>query len=377
MTRKVCYITGTRADYGLMQYSLGVINVDPDLDLSALVTGMHLLPDYGETWREIEADGITIADKVPVDLSGRSGAEMSIALGQALIGFTSALQRLLPDLVLVLGDRGEMLAAAIACMHLNIHIVHIHGGERSGTIDESMRHAISKLAHYHFVATENSRDRLLRMGENTNRVFVTGAPGLDYIQQINMLEKVELYKTYGLNPALPMLVVIFHPVVQQADDAGRQAQVLLEAISSSHYQSLVFLPNADAGGASIAQIIRQFETLVPIKVAVHVPRDEYLSLVAHAQVLVGNSSSGIIEAASLGTPVVNIGDRQNFRERNTNVIDVGLDAKEINSAISQAAMLKGRGWKNVYGDGNTTSRIVELLKTISLDDAILEKTNAY
>lgn len=377
MMRKITYVTGTRADFGLMQNTLQAIHQHFDLTLSLLVTGMHLLPAYGETWQEIERVGLTISAKVPVNLTGGSGQEMANALGNQVIAFTRALQSDRPDLLLLLGDRGEMLAGAIAALHLNIPIVHIHGGELSGTVDESIRHAISKLAHYHFTATEKSRERLIRMGEKSEHIVVTGAPGLDEIYTIKMLEKAPLYAAYDLSSNKHLLLVLFHPVVQQVNEAAKQARELLEAAVESAMQVLVIMPNADAGGNSISQVIDEFQHRQQIKVAVHVPRQEFLSLVSYAEVLAGNSSSGIIEAASLGTPVVNVGGRQNCRERNANVIDVGFEKTELLSAIIRAESMKGGQWENVYGKGDAFKRIVDALLNLDLSPRVLEKVNAY
>lgn len=375
--RKVCYVTGTRADFGLMQNTLQAIHAHSQLSLSLLVTGMHLLPAYGETWREIAGAGLPIGAKIAVNLSGSTGGEMGIALGEQVIGFTQALQQIKPELILLLGDRGEMLAGAIAALHLNIPIVHIHGGELSGTIDESVRHAISKMAHYHFTATQKSRERLIRMGEKAEHIFVTGAPGLDAIYQIELLEKEPLFAEYGLNHEQPLLLILFHPVVQQANKAAEQMRTLLDAVLEGGTQSLVIMPNADSGGFGIAEVIREYGSQQQINTVVHVPRREFLSLMAHAEVMVGNSSSGIIEATSLNTPVVNIGDRQRCRERNPNVIDVAPVKSEIVAAIIRAQQMKGQHWRNVYGEGGASVRIAEYLATISLSPEVLEKANVY
>jgi len=375
--RKVSYVTGTRADFGLMQSTLQAIHQHPELSLSLLVTGMHLLAAYGETWREIETDGLTIAAKVSVNLTGGSGVEMANSIGEQVIGFTQALEKEQPDLLLLLGDRGEMLAGAIAALHLNIPIVHIHGGELSGTVDESVRHAISKLAHYHFTATKTSRERLIRMGEKPQHIMVTGAPGLDAIYKAKLLERGPLFSAYGLDAEKPLLLILFHPVVQQAAAAAEQTRALLEAVVDSELQSLVIMPNADAGGATIAEVIHNYDSQKKIQTALHVPRQDFLSLISHSEVMVGNSSSGIIEAASLGTPVVNIGDRQQCRERNENVIDVAPVKQEVFTAIAQAQKMKGMHWDNVYGDGDASQRIVEGLISISLAPKVLEKVNAY
>jgi GDP/UDP-N,N'-diacetylbacillosamine 2-epimerase (hydrolysing) len=360
-----------------MKTTLQAIHSHPQLRLNLLVTGMHLLPEYGETWREVAECGLSIGAKVPVSLTGNSGAEMAVALGEQVIGFTQALQQMKPDLILLLGDRGEMLAGAIAALHLNIPIVHIHGGELSGTIDESIRHAISKLAHYHLTSTENSRVRLIRMGENPKHIVVTGAPGLDDIYHTELLERAPLFARHGLDREEPLLLVLFHPVVQQASEAAEQMQNLLEAVCDSGMQGLVIMPNADAGSSAISEVIRKYSLHDRIATAVHLPRREYLSFMAHADALVGNSSSGIIEAASLNTPVVNIGARQCLRERNSNVIDVAAIRSDIGVALIGARQMKGQRWDNVYGDGEASRRIVEFLASFSICPEVLEKVNAY
>jgi GDP/UDP-N,N'-diacetylbacillosamine 2-epimerase (hydrolysing) len=375
--RKICYISGTRADFGLMHEALNAIHMDPGLSLSVIVTGMHLLESYGSTWSEIDQAGLTICDKVLVELSGGTGEEMAIALGQQIGSFSAILSKEKPDLLMLLGDRGEMLAGAIAALHLNIPIVHIHGGELSGTVDEPVRHAISKLSHYHFTATKESRNRLIRMGEKPENIFVTGAPGLDSIYKEEIL-KPELFLTeYGLDAKKPFLLIVFHPVVQQFDDIARQTKVVLKACIETGMQCFVVMPNSDAGGSIITEVIKKISAQEKISVAVHVPRKHFLSLIANAEVMIGNSSSGIIEAASLGTPVVNIGDRQKCRERNPNVIDVCPVEEEICQAIDKAKLMKGQVWVNVYGDGSASKKIIEHLKYLSLNSKILEKVNAY
>ena len=375
--RKVCYITGTRADFGLMKNVLQGIDHSPELELSIITTGMHLLKEYGETWKEIESSGLPVSDKVAVDLSGGEGAEMAVALGQQIIGFTGALQGIKPDLVLLLGDRGEMLAGAVAALHLNIPVAHIHGGELSGTVDEPVRHAISKLSHFHFTSTAAARDRLIRMGEQEANVFVTGAPGLDEIREAELHNRSDLFSEYGLDPAKVTALVLFHPVVQQAGQSEAQSREVFPAVLQSVEQALIIMPNADAGGAAIRAVIEQLDCAGSHVSVTHLPRSDYLSFLAESAVLVGNSSSGIIEAASLGTRVINIGDRQRCRERNSNVVDVPPEAEKIRSAISKALHDGPYTGSNVYGDGQSSSRIVEYLETISLNPSTLEKVNAY
>lgn len=376
LMRKVCYVTGTRADYGLMQLALGKLNQHPEIELSVCVTGMHLNSSFGETVTEVEADGLRICRKIVVELDGESGLQMTTAIGEEMIGFAQAFYEESPDIVLVLGDRGEMLAAAIAAVHMNIPVVHIHGGERSGTVDESLRHAISKLSHYHFVTTVGARQRLIKMGEMADNIYVVGAPGLDSIVDQPLEAAETLLPKYGLSASDKYYLAVFHPVVQQAGEAGKQVNCLLHALEQASQKTLLLLPNADAGGQAIRDSISRQESCF-IFPFTHFPRIDYLSLLSHAEVLIGNSSSGIIEAASLGTPVVNIGDRQRCRERNKNVIDVSVDSKEIFDAIQNACELKGQQWDNVYRAGNSAESIVELLSSLPLKASLLEKLNTY
>jgi GDP/UDP-N,N'-diacetylbacillosamine 2-epimerase (hydrolysing) len=375
--RKVCYISGTRADFGLMKNSLQAIDQDDELDLEVIVTGMHLLNEYGDTYQEILDLGLNIVGKVRVSLSGESGSQMSIALGNQIIDFTKILEKDKPDLVLLLGDRGEMLAGAIVSLYLNIPIVHIHGGELSGTVDDSVRHAISKLSHYHFTATELSKERLIKMGEVANNIFTIGAPGLDEIYNTQLIQREALLEKYGINSNSPFILFLFHPVVQQYKSVKEQLITILEGLLFDNTQILALMPNADAGGSVISSVLSQYTEQRKIKTVVHIERLEFLSLLSEADLLVGNSSSGIIEAASLGTPVINIGDRQNLRERNNNVVDVGIEKSQIINGINKARSLNKYSFDNVYGDGKSSQRIVELLKSLAIDSKILDKVNAY
>ena len=375
--RKICYISGTRADFGLIKYSLQAIDQDEKLKLEVVVTGMHLLSEYGNTYQEILDAGLNVIGKVKVVLSGESGSQMSIALGDQIIGITKILERSKPDLVLLLGDRGEMLAGAIAALHLNIPIVHIHGGELSGTVDESIRHAISKLSHYHFTATELSKERLIKMGEVANNIFTTGAPGLDEICNTQLIQREALLEKYDIDSKSPFILFLFHPVVQQYKNVKEQLITILEGLLFDNTQILALMPNADAGGSIISSVLSQYKEQRKIKTVVHIARLEFLSLLSEADLLVGNSSSGIIEAASLGTPVINIGDRQNLRERNNNVVDVEIEKSQIINGINKARSLNKYSFDNVYGDGKSSQRIVELLKSLAIDSKILDKVNAY
>jgi GDP/UDP-N,N'-diacetylbacillosamine 2-epimerase (hydrolysing) len=380
VARKILYVTGTRADFGLMASTLRQIAAHPALELQLAVTGMHLSESYGLTVRDIEAEGLPIVARIPTDVEERSPASMSQGIGQAVIGLTRALGEALPDLVMLIGDRGEMLAGAIAALHLGIPIVHLHGGERSGTVDEPVRHAITKLSHWHFVATEPSRARVVRMGEREDRVWITGAPSLDDLELHGAWPRAEVLQSLGLPAGSRFVLVLFHPVVQEMNEAARQtealAQALRDALGESPTHIVWLAPNADAGSAAILDVLDQMggERLHRVT---HLPRPHYVAALRHADALVGNSSSGIIEAASFGTPVVNVGNRQRARERNHNTIDCAGDRGAIGAALAQSLAQGRYPASNVYGDGKSGARITQLLATLPIDADLLDKVNTY
>ena len=377
LPRKVLYLSGTRADFGLMRACLERIRTTPGLDLSVLVTGMHLAPGYGDTVREIEDSGLDIAGRIPTRHATGDGAEMAMALAETLKGAVAHFERHPPDVLLVLGDRGEMLAGALAAVHLNIHVAHVHGGEISGTIDEMFRHCVSKLAHVHFAATERSGAVLRQLGEDPAQIHVTGAPGLDGLQDQVLPTRDALCLRYGFDPARPLALVLHHPVVQSAGLAGAEMQALLGTVQDAALQAVVLRPNADAGTLAIQAEIDRVADHPDIRAVVHLPRPDFLGLMACSDVMAGNSSSGIIEAASFGTPVVNIGDRQNARERNLNTRDCGTAPNEIADAM-HAALSGGRfAPANVYGDGQAGARIATLLRDCPLTPDLLKKTMCY
>jgi GDP/UDP-N,N'-diacetylbacillosamine 2-epimerase (hydrolysing) len=378
--RHVAYLTGTRADFGLMAGTLRRLHEDPRTELSVLVTGMHLSAQYGMTVDEVERSGLPVAARIPLAVDGRSELAMAQAVGEAVAGVAQALARLRPAILLLLGDRGEMLAGAIAALHLGIPIAHLHGGERSGTIDEPMRHAITKLSHLHLVATEESRQRVVRMGEAPDHVFLVGAPSLDGVAARVDVPRAAVLQALGLPAGASFALVLFHPVVQEMSEAQLQVGALVQALESAvlaRGTHVVWLaPNADAGsGPIVAAMQRAAGPLVHC--VTHLERERYLDALACAEVLVGNSSSGIIEAASIGTPVVNIGNRQRLRQRNANTRDCAGDSASITECLL-AALEGGRfAPANVYGDGKSGKRISDLLATVPLPVSLLDKSNAY
>ena len=375
--RRIVYVSGTRADFGLMQSTLERIHRDARLSLGIVATGMHLSDAHGRTVRDIEASGLPVAARVPVELDPPTGATMARNIGRMLSEFVPLLEREQPDIVLLLGDRGEMLAGALAGIHLNVPVAHIHGGDRSGTVDEPVRHAISKLSHFHFAATAQARERLVRMGEVAEHVWVTGAPGLDGLRELGSRPRAELARAAGLDPARPVALLVFHPVLQEAGAAGEQAAALLDSLKRHGLQVLALLPNADAGSESIRQQLLARRDAGELHLVTHFPREEFVAWMAAADLMVGNSSAGIIEAATFGTPVVNIGLRQNLRERNANVTDCAAQPAAIEAAIERALGHGRYPRQNVYGDGAAGPRIAELLASVPLDRQVLMKTNAY
>lgn len=373
--RRIAYLSGTRADFGLMAATLSRIASTPGLQLQLAVTGTHLSVQHGHTLDEVRASGIPVAVEIPVDVLTRTGASMALAVADVVRGLTPFLERERPDALLLLGDRGEMLAGAIAALHVGVPVFHVHGGERSGTVDEPVRHAISKLASCHFVATEAARERLLRMGEAAERIHVTGAPGLDGLQELASASREDCLAQLGL-PS-DFVLALFHPVVQQAGEAAAQARALVQALRGLGLPVLWLDPNADAGSREILEAL-DGEALPPGSRRLrHLPRAQFCAAMRHCAVMAGNSSSGIIEAASFGTPVVNVGSRQHMREHGPNVVDVEAQAEAIAAAL-QAQRSHGR-WpcENPWGDGQAGERIARLLATLPLDGALLEKSNSY
>ncbi len=375
--RRICYLSGTRADFGLMTSTLREIECDPRLSLGIIVTGMHLSERFGMTVREIEAEGLQISARLRVDVDMATGAAMAANIGHLLVSLVEVLQAQRPQALLLLGDRGEMLAGALAAIHLGIPVVHLHGGERSGTVDEPIRHAISKLANLHLVSTSKARDRLIRMGENGDCIHVVGAPGLDGLVELATLKRVELCKHVGFDPQSPLALLVYHPVLHEVKESSVQVNAILDAALACGCQVIALMPNSDAGCDAVREALIQAHQEGRIVLKTHLKRSEFVSWMAEVDVMLGNSSSGIIESASFGTPVINVGSRQAFRERNANVVDVAAHAVELQAAL-EVTLKSGRHPRsNLYGDGCSGRRIVDLLSEIVWSSEDLAKSNAY
>jgi UDP-hydrolysing UDP-N-acetyl-D-glucosamine 2-epimerase len=377
--RRIAVVTGTRSDYGILYWLLREIQQRPTLELQLLVTGMHLSPEFGLTYRQIEAEGFPIQEKIEILLSSDTPVSVSTSIALGIIGFAKALERNRPDILVLMGDRFESLAAGIAAMVGRIPIAHISGGQSTeGAIDESIRHALTKMSHYHFPATVACGERIVQMGEAKDHVFVFGAPSLDGIRQMSFMSKEELEREIGLDPGRPTLLVVYHPVTLERETAGWQMDELLAALSLFDYQMVFLMPNADTGGRVIFEKIRTFVAgNSRAKAFITLARPIYLNLLRSVRALVGNSSSGLIEAPAFELPAVNIGDRQRGRTRARNVIDCGYDSDSIAGAIRRALdptfRDSLRGIASPYGDGNACKHIVDVLEEVELGEVILKK----
>ena len=380
--RRIVYLTGTRADYGLFYQALRRIEEHPDLGLELIVTAMHLAPEFGYTVRLVEEDGFDIAARVETLLAGDSGGSMGRAIGLGILGLTQALESIQPDILILLGDRGETLAGAIAGAYLNISIAHVHGGEVSGTIDESVRHAITKFAHIHFPSTQENGERIVKMGEDPARVYVVGAPGLDYLRLVEPMERAEIESDLDLDLSKPVLLMTQHPVTTEVEAAAEQMRITLEAVKAVGVQTVITYPNADSGGRAMIRVLEEYRSLPFIRVRKNLGQRRYVSLLRYASAMVGNSSSGIIEAPFFGLPVINIGTRQQGRQCAENVLNVPYDKNVIERAIrmvltDETFIQQARHCTNPYGDGHAGERIAQTLAQIPLDREFLQKRLTY
>lgn len=375
--RKITVITGTRAEYGIFYPILKAIQKHSKLQLSLIVTGMHLSPNHNYTVREIEKDGFPIDARVDMLLQNDEGSAMAKSVGLGVLGMAQAFETIKPDIVLLLGDRGEMMAAAIAGAYMNIPLAHLHSGEVSGNIDDAVRHAITKLAHIHFPATEESAQRIRKLGEEPERIFVVGAAGLDTILKEKLYPPEYVANELGLDLKKPVLLVVQHPVTTEVGDAETQMKATMEALVELGEQTVLVYPNSDAGSYAMIRVIKEYEHLPFIRTFVTIPHRLYLSLMKVAHVMVGNSSGGIIEAPSFRLPVVNIGTRQKGRQRANNVIDVGHNREEIKNAIVKALGKEFRAQLatcfNPYGEGKTGPKVAKILAEIKLEPWLLQK----
>lgn len=381
MARRVCVVTGTRAEYGLLYWLIRELDGDPEILLQLVVTGSHLSPEFGLTVRQIEADGFVVDDKVEMLLSSDTAIGVAKSMGLATISFAESFARLRPDIVVLLGDRFEMLAVAQVALISKIPIAHIHGGELTeGALDDAIRHSITKMSSLHFASTEVYRRRVIQMGEHPDRVYNVGAIGLDNIRKLKLLSKNELEESLGFSLSSTSFLVTFHPATADGLSPVASLRSLLASLGEFPEARVIFTKsNADAGGREINEVIDRFaaENKSRVYVTASLGQLRYLSALKHVSLVIGNSSSGIVEAPALRKPTVNIGSRQQGRLRAETVIDVGVDTDAISRGISRAL---SRDFQegltealSPYGSGGASSAIRRVLRQQPLEGLIKKK----
>jgi UDP-N-acetylglucosamine 2-epimerase (non-hydrolysing)/GDP/UDP-N,N'-diacetylbacillosamine 2-epimerase (hydrolysing) len=378
MRRTIAVVTTSRADYSHLYWVLKDLAAHPDVGLKVIVLAAHLSPEFGSTVHEIERDGFPIASRIECLLSSDSDVGMAKTLGIAVLGLADALAQMRPDLLLLIADRYEMLAPASVALTLRIPVAHIEGGEISeGAIDDSVRNALTRMAHIHFTSTEMARARVISMGEEPWRVHRAGAPSLDHLRRSLLLTRHQLEEALNLTLADEITVVAYHPVTLFRDTTA-EADAVFSALETVAGQIIFCYPNADAGSHSLMARIHAFcDTHANAHLFVNLPALTYWSLLREATALLGNSSSGIMEAASFALPVINVGIRQQGRERGPNILDAGATTLSIRTqlAVSRepAFRQKLHSMINIYGDGHAASRIVDVLTTTPLDQLLLKR----
>jgi GDP/UDP-N,N'-diacetylbacillosamine 2-epimerase (hydrolysing) len=379
--RKIGIVTGTRAEYGLLKPLMQSIQNDRELKLLTFVTGMHLSPEFGFTFKTIEDNGFSITDKIEILLSSDTSVGLAKSISLAVMGFAESFERFQPDIVVILGDRYESFAAACSALVCKIPIAHIHGGESTeGALDESFRHAITKMSTLHFPSTELYAWRIRCMGENPKNIFCVGAPGIDAIKSLKLLNRNELGSALEWELPREFAICTYHPVTIESLPVETQIRALFRALDAFPKLSIIFtMPNADPGGHTIIKMIEAYTNQTPHRTKAYISLGQlkYLSLLKYAKVMIGNSSSGIIEAPCFKLPVVNIGERQTGRIRAPNVIDCGYTNREIVRAIKKALtpqFVDGiKHMVNPYGSGNANKKMLDILKTIDLNNKTIKK----
>lgn len=377
-------VTGSRGEYGYIKPIIHKLTMDKDLSFEIVATNMHLLPEFGLSESELIKDGIPIHYRIYNTIAGYNTVTMTKSLGLFLIQFPEIVLQSRPDIILISGDRGEMLMAAIAGAHMNTLVAHIQAGEVTGNVDGNIRHAITKLSHVHFASNVDAYDRVIKMGEQDFRVFNVGAPLVDDI--VSYIERDDLPNVrdiYNLDRNKKIVLLVWHPVTEEFEMVYQYSAAVMSAIndlSVDEFQIIVIAPNSDAGCLSVRNALKQ-KTQLNYRIFDNLPRSEYISFMRESSIIVGNSSSGIMEAPSLKIPCVNIGNRQKGRMQGSNVINSGYERKEIYNAIIQALdpSFKSsiQSLNNPYGDGRSAERIIEVLKNIDINESLVNKRMAY
>lgn len=377
MKRRICVITGTRADYGLLRWVMQGIKDDPELVLQVVATGMHLSPEFGLTYQAIEKDGFSIDRKLEMLVSSDSTVGIAKSMGLGLIGFADALSELRPDLLVVVGDRFEIFSAVAAALVARIPVAHLHGGETTeGAFDEALRHSITKMSHLHFVATEEYRQRVIQLGEQPERVFLVGGLGIDNIRRLKLLDRAELEASLDFKLGPRNLLITFHPVTLESATAAGQMEELLAALEALPDTHLIFtMPNADADGRLLIRMVEQFVAKhANARAYSSLGQLRYLSCIAHVDGVIGNSSSGLLEAPSFIKGTINIGDRQRGRVQAASVINCEPERHSIAASLDKLYSLEFQASlrlvSNPYGEGGASEKVVSALKNQDLNHIV-------
>jgi len=376
---KITVTTGSRSEYGILRPVLTKLKNNKNFELYLLVTGTHLSKKYGHTISEIKKDGFKPYSTFNMIPSRNENYYMAKSVGEGILKFAKIFKKINPDINLILGDRAEMLASSIAAYYMNIPNAHIHGGDVSGSVDEYTRHAITKNSNIHFAATKKSKERIIKMGENPKFVFFTGSPSIDEVKNCRVSSKKDLNKKYNLKIDNNTIILLYHPLTTQISQTESQILNILNALTKIQNQTIAISPNSDTGNKIIFRSLTKFsKKFAFIQKFNSLPREDFLGLLKYGGTLVGNSSSGIIEASYIGTPVVNVGNRQLGREQAKNVFNVKNDKISIKSSIIHALQAKkSMKSSNLYGDGDASKKIVDILQKIRLDNNLIEKKLFY
>lgn len=379
--KKIVILTGSRGEWGYIRPIMKLARQKEDVKIILIVTNMHLLESYGNSYKEIERDGFTIDYKIHMSLDGYNHITHAKSLGIGLMSLPDIFDVEKPDWVLLAGDRGEQLMGAIAAAYTYTPVAHIQAGELSGNIDGMTRHAIGKLVHLHFAANEDAARRLIKLGEEPFRIFNVGAPQIDEMIQAQYTKLSALEDKFSIDLKHGFMLAVLHPVTEEANKAGEQAEIFIKALNRLDEPKVVILPNNDAGSTMIKEAVFKFKKGKYYFYS-NLKREDYLGLLKNAKCIVGNSSSGLLEAPTFKVPAVNIGSRQNLRFRGVNVIDADVDVEKIVEAIKKAISIEFREYlsfncENPYGDGHSAERILTLLMDIKVDEKWLVKKLTY
>jgi len=381
MQKKIFVTTGTRAEYGILRPLIKEIHESKSLKLILVVTGTHLSKKHGYTINEIKKDGFPISAKINFFPQGNDNYSMIIELGKGITSFANLFKKFKPDINLILGDRDEMLASALSAYHMNIPNAHIHGGDVSGGLDEYTRHAITKISNIHFAVSKKSMNRILKMGENKKYVFFTGSPSIDEIFQNRISTKKDLFKKYGINFIGDEIILLQHSVTTETQNAEKQILSTLNALIPLKKKIIAIVPNSDPGYKSITKNLEKFSKNSKfLTLYSSLPRTDFLGMLRYAGVLVGNSSSGFIEASYFDIPVINIGNRQKNREGGKNIFNVPHESPKLIQNHVKKSLKKRKTpsrKSQIYGSGNSAKKIVKILENIKINENLLKKQISY